>query len=130
MITVLIKSESHYKVDKKRLKETAERLLQKRGVKGKVEVSVSIVGDRLMKKLNNKYRGLDETTAVLSFPLSGSNFKTPFVDLPDGVLRLGDIVISYPQAREAASEEGKLVDDKIDELMTHGLKCLLGNQQE
>lgn len=130
MITVLIKSESHFKANRRRLKETVENLLKKRRVKGKVEVSISIIGDRMMRKLNKKYRSLDETTGVLSFPLTVNDTRTPFVFPPDSVLRLGDVVISFPQALEAAAEEGKLVDDKIDEFLTHGMLHLLGNQQE
>lgn len=105
------------------------KILKEKGVKGKVEVSINVVGDRLMRSLNQKYRHLDETTDVLSFPLA-DNKTTPFVDVPDRILRLGDIVISFPQAREAAGEENKLVDEKIDELVKHGMNHLLGNHHE
>ena len=127
MIKVLIKSESHYRVNRKRIQATVEELLKARGIKSKTEVSINIVGDRLMRQLNNKYRGLDETTSVLSFSLSSDKTPTPFADPPDHILRLGDIVISYPQVLEAAVEENKLVDDKIDELIAHGILHLLGN---
>jgi probable rRNA maturation factor len=50
----------------------------------------------------------------------------PFVDVPDGVLRLGDLVVSFPEAVREATEENKLVDDKIVELVLHGLDHLLG----
>ncbi len=130
MVNVLIKSDSHHKVDRARIKKTVESFLSQRKVKGNIEVSISIVGDRMMKKLNKKYRGIDETTDVLSFSQieqAGSQF---FVPPPDDVLRLGDIVISYPQAIEEAIAENKMVDDKIDELITHGLKHLFGNHHE
>jgi probable rRNA maturation factor len=92
------------------------------------EVSVTIVGDRRMRELNNAYRKVDETTDVLSFPqYDPSQPTSPFVDVPDDVLRLGDIVVSYPQAVKEATEENKLVDDKIVELVLHGLEHLLGN---
>ncbi|MBM3283437.1 rRNA maturation RNAse YbeY, partial [Candidatus Gottesmanbacteria bacterium] len=55
--------------------------------------------------------------------------SVPFIDPPDNILRLGDVVVSYPQVIEAAYQENKLVDDKIDELIIHGLSNLLGNQQ-
>lgn len=126
MISVLIKTESHYTVDRERIRKTVDRILREKGVKGRIEVSVNIVGDRLMSKLNKKYRNLEETTDVLSFPLNGEGTDKPFVDPPDEILRLGDIVISYPQAREDALEENKLVDDKIDELIEHSMLHLLG----
>jgi len=130
MVNVLIKTESHYTVDRRRIRNTIENILKDKGVKGKVEVSVNIVGDRLMRKLNSKYRNLDETTDVLSFPLSDAVKSVPFVDPPDDTLRLGDIIISYPQAREDAQVEEKLVDDKIDELLEHGMLHLLGVHHE
>lgn len=129
MITVLIKTESHYTVNRLRIRKAIEKVLQGKGVKGNIEVSVNVVGDRLMRELNSKYRKLDETTDVLSFPLSEEMDK-PFMDPPDEILRLGDIVISYPQAREDASEEDKLVDDKIDELVEHSMLHLLGQHHD
>ncbi len=130
MITVFIKTESHYTVDRNRVRIIIEKILLSKGVKGKVEVSVSVVGDRLMKNLNRKYRNFDETTDVLSFPMTEEVKDKPFVEPPDNVLRLGDIIISYPQAREDALEENKLVDDKIDELVEHSMLHLLGQHHE
>mgnify|MGYP001558120707 CR=1 FL=1 len=126
LINVLIKTDSHYRVNRERIRNTISSLLAEKKVRGEVEVSVMVVGDRLMRKLNNEYRKLDKTTDVLSFPLSSEEGKISFVDAPDHILRLGDIVLSYPQAVDAAGEENMLVDDKIDELAEHGLLHLLG----
>ena len=79
-----------------------------------------------MKKLNHEFRKIDSTTDVLAFPLINARAPSKFVDPPDGVLRLGDIILSYPQVIEGAREDEMLVDDKIDELVIHGLKNLLG----
>ncbi len=130
MINVLIKTESHYTVNRKRIREKIAGVLAEKGMKMKVEVSVSIVGDRLMKELNRNFRKIDETTDVLSFPLVDDSGKIPFVDIPDGVLRLGDIIVSYPAAREDAIEENKLIDDKIDELVEHSMLHLLGQHHD
>lgn len=92
------------------------------GIKSDVEVSIAIVGDRKMRELNKKYRNLDQVTPVLSFSQTEGK---PFVKAPNGVLRLGDIVISYPQTVELAASENKLVDQKISELARHGLANLL-----
>lgn len=81
-----------------------------------------------MRELNRTYRNLDATTDVLSFPLHDpSQSANPFVDVPDGTMRLGDIIVSYPEAVEEATEENKMVDEKICELVLHGLEHLLGN---
>lgn len=81
-----------------------------------------------MQELNRTFRKIDATTDVLSFPLNDpSQPMSPFVDVPDGVLRLGDVVVSYPQAVVEATDENKLVDDKVIELVEHGIEHLLGH---
>jgi|SRR3989338_5073651 len=130
MADILIKTDSHYKVNRSRIRKLIESFLEERKVRTKVEVSLSVVGDRQMKNLNNKFRNLDQTTDVLSFPLIATEKKSVFIDPPDNILRLGDIVISYPQVVDEASDENMLIDDKIDELIIHGLKHLLGQHHD
>ncbi len=126
MITVLIQSESHYPVSREKIRDAVITALEKK-VKSDTEVSVSIIGDRLMKQLNTTYRKLNKTTDVLSFPQQESDVShTAFISPPDNILRLGDIVISYPQAVLEAQETDKLVDDIVVELALHGLDHLLG----
>jgi probable rRNA maturation factor len=127
MITVLFSIESHYKVNRNRLRASIVQTLEG-VVKRDTEVSVSVVGDRMMRRLNKQYRNLDKTTDVLSFPLSDNDGPTKpvFVDPPDNILRLGDIIISYPQTIKEATEQNKLVDDMMVELALHGLNHLLG----
>ncbi|MEK7129501.1 MAG: rRNA maturation RNase YbeY [Patescibacteria group bacterium] len=125
MVTVLFQTESHFPVSRKKVIDAVATALGGQ-VKGKTEVGISVVGDRQMRQLNKKYRRLDDTTDVLSFGLHEGENSAPFVDPPDRVLHLGDIVISYPQAVAEAAEENKLVDDKIVELALHGLNHLLG----
>ncbi|MEK7060880.1 MAG: rRNA maturation RNase YbeY [Patescibacteria group bacterium] len=130
MITVLFQTESHFPVDAQAIKDAMSRNLLTR-VTGETEVSISIVGDRAMTRLNMLYRKLGNTTDVLSFPQNDpSQSMAPFVPPPDGVMRLGDIVISYPQAVVEAGEENMLVLDKIIELALHGLEHLFGNHHE
>ncbi len=126
MISVLFQTESHFPVNRKKIVEALTDALKKR-VTGPTEVSVIIVGDRRMRQLNRQYRQIDATTDVLSFPQNDpSQPGHPFVDAPDDMLRLGDIVVSYPQAVEEAVQENKLVDDQILFLVLHGLDHLMG----
>lgn len=126
MVSILFQTESHYPVNRKKVKQAVVDALAKQ-VLGDAELSVNIVGDRRMKQLNRDHRKVDDTTDVLSFGLNDPTLKSPpFRDVPDDVLRLGDIVISYPQAVKEAGEENKLVDDKIIELALHGLDHLMG----
>lgn len=126
MITVLFQTESHFPVHRKKIIDAVRETLSAR-VKGETEVSITIVGDRRMRTLNRQYRQIDATTDVLSFPQNDpSQSMSPFVEAPDDVLRLGDIVVSYPQAVLEAAAENKLVDDQIVFLVLHGLDHLMG----
>ena len=126
-IQVLIFVESRYRVNRKRIASTITNLLKKNQIKGLVEVSIGIIGNRKMRELSQKYKGEDKARDILSFSLTeGESTYLP----KDNVLRLGDIVISYPEVIKQASEEEMLVDDKIDELLEHGLNNLLGINHE
>ena len=122
-VKILFYVESRYRVNRKRLKKTIEQTLDENGVKSPVEISVAIVGDRKMVKLNKEYRGKEGTTNILSFPIQEGQ-QTVLPD--DSVVRLGDIVISYPVLIKEASEEEMLVDDRADMLIRHGLLHLMG----
>lgn len=125
-ISIPIFVESRYKVNRKRIKKAVSKVLTHNEMKGPAEVSIAIVGDRKMRSLSLKYKGEDKTRNVLSFSMSEGE-STPE---SSEVLRLGDIVISYPQVIKEASEEEMLVDDKIDELVEHGMLHLLGINHE
>lgn len=127
MITVLFQTESHFPVDRKKIKSAVMDYLQNK-IESDTEVSITVVGDYKMRELNKKYRQRDTTTDVLSFPQNdpSQSDAIPFVDPPDDIIRLGDIVVSYPQAREEAMEENTLVDEQIIVLILHGIDHLLG----
>lgn len=126
-IQVLIFVESRYRVNRKRIQSAITNLLKKNQIKGLVEVSIGIIGNRKMRELSQKYKGEDKARDILSFSLTeGESTYLP----KDNVLRLGDIAISYPEVIKQASEEEMLVDDKIDELLEHGLNNLLGINHE
>jgi len=125
-VTIPIFVESRYRVNRKRIKKTISKVLTQHEVKAAVEVSIAIVGDRKMRALSKKYKGEDKTRNILSFSLCEG--ESTYVN--SEVLRLGDIVISYPQVIKEASEEEVLVDDKIDKLIEHGMLHLLGINHE
>jgi probable rRNA maturation factor len=118
MISVLITSESRYKFERAKIRQAIIRLLKEKKL-DEVELSLAIVGSRKIKELNRQYRKIDKVTDVLSFSLEEPRG-------PNGQLKLGDIVICYPMAREQARRENKFVSEKILELVVHGLKNLLG----
>lgn len=125
-VSVLIFVESRYKVNRKRIKKTVQNVLDKNEIVGPVEVSIAVVGDRKMRELSKKYKGEDKTRNILSF----SQTEGEEIKMPAGVLRLGDIVLSFPQVINDAVRDEMLVDDKVDQLVEHGLMHLLGLHHE
>lgn len=125
-IKVLIYVESRYKVNRKKIKAAVASVLEEHSVQSQLEVSIAIVGDRKMTKLNKEYRNKEGTTNILSFPLAEGESS----HLPEDVVHLGDIVISYPMVIKESSEQDMLVDDRIDELVQHGMLHLLGLHHE
>ena len=110
------------------------------------ELSLELVGDRRMRRLNRMYRGKDRTTDVLAFPMrdihagerQGARGKRPRVKrkmllsqaahlVPD---MLGDVVISVPTARRQAKESGRSVGDELAVLLVHGVLHLCGYDHE
>lgn len=133
MINIIVSSDPRYAVNKAAISSAVSALLQRFKISGKVELGINIIGDRKMHELNRKYRGIDSTTNVLSFALEDTNLtslqhvpRIGFVAAPDKWLRLGDIVISYPQALEDAALDGIAIDEEIKTLVEHGVNHLLG----
>ena len=119
---VLIYVESRYKINRKKVKSAIASVLEENNITSPLEVSIAIVGDRKMRKLNKEYRDKEGTTNILSFPLSEGESSR----LPSDVMRLGDIVISYPEVIRESAKMNMLVDDRMEELVEHGLNHLLG----
>lgn len=125
-VSIPIFVESRYKINRRRIKKTVTNIIAKNGVSGSVEISIAIVGDRKMRELSRKYKGEDKTRNILSF----SQREGEEIEVPKDTLRLGDIVLSFPQVIQDASRDEMLVDDKVDELIEHGLMHLLGLHHE
>ena len=87
-----------------------------------VELSLALVGNSEMRKINARYRGRDYATDVLSFSAEEN--------LPGPVSLLGDVVISVEKARTQAKERGRTLKDEMTTLLIHGIVHLLGYDHE
>lgn len=120
-ILLSIDSGFERKVDSAALKELATTVLEAESVSG-AELGIVITHDERVRELNREYAGEDKTTDVLSFSLrEGEEFVSP-----DGVERLGEVIISYPTAERQAVEAGRPVEDEVAHLLVHGILHLLG----
>ncbi|MBI2854389.1 MAG: rRNA maturation RNase YbeY [Chloroflexi bacterium] len=118
-------------LDEGHLASLIRRVLTSEGKSGPLEVGLFVTDQETIRDLNREYRHLDEPTDVLSFALNEPAIgKTPFVLPPDAVVRLGEVVISYPQACIQARTRHKPVDLEIALLLVHGVLHLLGYDHE
>ncbi len=110
------------KADQKKISSDSEKLLKLLGIRN-AELSILLVNDKEIRKLNLKYRGKDKTTDVLSFPLHEEKRGLPF-------LALGDIVINLNAARRDATEQKITLKEHLRWLLAHGILHLLGYDHE
>jgi len=110
------------------LRQVLEMALSTQIADSAVELSLLVTDDETVQGLNREYRGIDETTDVLSFALTEekADAASPlFVTPPDGLLHLGEIIISYPQAAKQAEENRHPIEKEIALLIIHGALHLL-----
>ena len=78
-----------------------------------------LTGDTELRRLNRRFRALNKTTDVLSFPAGVAPGDS-----------LGDIAVSLDRARAQARAFGHQVSDELRILMLHGVLHLLGMDHE
>ena len=113
-------------MDKKWLRQVVDMTLAVERVERPLELGVVITGSETIRRLNREYRGEDEDTDVLAFALSEEIGASQFVSPPDGVSRLGEVLISHPQAEMQAKERNHPLKRELALLTVHGVLHLLG----
>lgn len=109
------------KLPGRRLKKIALAILGLLG-QAEAELSLVLIGNSEMRKLNAKYRRKDYPTDVLSFPMEAG--------APSATRLLGDVIISVEKAREQAKQRGRTPDQELATLLIHGIVHLLGYDHE
>ena len=98
------------------------------------EASISLVTDAEICALNEKFRGKNKPTDVLSFPSSFENPSSPAKlrkKMPTSRrFFMGDIVISSETAARQAEEYGHSFERELAFLTVHGVLHLLGLDHE
>lgn len=112
------------------VREAVEATLDLENYGNNAEVSVTFTDNESIHKLNNKFRGVDRPTDVLSFPLfdyDGTSEEPPVDEMMN---MLGDIVISLEKANEQAGEFGHSFEREVAFLTAHSMLHLLGYDHE
>lgn len=113
-------------IDCRRLIRLTNRLLQECRVADHT-VSILLVDDLEMTRLNSHYRDKNKPTNVLSFPFAeGADPALAFLPVKE----LGDIVISVDTALREAIELGRPLHERLIWLTIHGMLHLLGYDHE
>jgi probable rRNA maturation factor len=128
MIKVLVKKQGNYPISAKKIKDFLREHLKKEGIVSDAEVSVVILGEKKMLDLGRKYLHDKNLHNVLSF--TEDEIHEKFIYPPDGKVYLGEIILCCPKIIEEAKVEGKMIDEKVLELVEHGAEHLLGKHHE
>jgi probable rRNA maturation factor len=80
-------------------------------LKKKVNLSVALVDNKTIRRLNKKYRRIDKVTDVLSFDY-------------------GEIIICYPRAKKQAQKLKHSISQELKILLIHSLLHLLGYEHK
>jgi len=112
------------------LQSVAGQVLVARDAGSGVELGLVITSQERVQQLNRSYLGRDEPTDVLAFSMLPEADRPPFVTPPDGVLHLGEVIISYPQAVAQAEEHRHSIKKEIAILLIHGVLHLLGYEHD
>jgi len=130
-INVLVDPDFEKYLEGNWLQSIARQVLVAQGTSANAELGLVITSQQRVQELNRNYLGRDEPTDVLAFymiPPAGETGtdELPFITPPDGVLHLGEVIISYPQAVIQAEERQHSVKKEVAILIIHGVLHLLG----
>jgi rRNA maturation RNase YbeY len=110
------------RIDRRRIGRRARIVLRTIG-RSAAELSVVLVDDAAIRRMNREYRGKDRATDVLAFSLlegEGAGVSAA----------IGDVVISTATAARQARENGLSLGEEMDRLLVHGILHLVGYDHE
>ncbi len=113
--------------DKSLLADIAQDVINSSGVVGatvQIIVSVAIVDESEIRKINKELRGRDEITDVISVGEYSDNKDISVVD--NGQVFLGEVVLCYNYIEESARLNKVSVDQEFFTVYSHGILHLLG----
>jgi len=88
------------------------------------ELSLLLVDDRQIRKLNHRFLGRDKPTNVLAFSMREGEYSSLHPHL------LGDLVISIETAKRQSKQSGLNEMEMLTLLLIHGILHLLGYEHE
>ena len=111
------------------MRRVCHAVLRSENFEGSAEISIIFVDNDQIRELNQRYRGKDVATDMLSFPstLDNGEYET---NSETGAKILGDIILSIEKAYDESKEEGSPMEGKLLYWTAHSLLHLLGYDHE
>lgn len=110
------------------LKRVCEAVMDLEECNFDAEISLTFTDNSGIREINREYRNIDNATDVLSFPMlefDGSEVDAEY-ETEDGLVMLGDIVISAERATEQARSLNHSLRRELAFLTAHSMLHLLG----
>jgi probable rRNA maturation factor len=116
-------SQNKHKISLKKIKGKAQAILNALDCP-EGELSLLLVDDPQIERLNRKYFNRHGPTNVIAFPMRAGEFA----DLAPQLL--GDVVISVETAAKEAQNSGISAEERFTQLLVHGILHLFGYDHE
>lgn len=107
------------------MRKKARAILNALGSHDQDELSLTLVDDLEISVLNKSYLHREGPTNVISFPMEDSCLNNPLIPR-----LLGDVVISVEMAEREASNAGVTVEERLSQLLIHGILHLFDYDHE
>lgn len=112
------------------IKTVCEAVMKEEECDFDAQISLTLTDNENIAKINKEYRNIDAPTDVLSFPLlefdeDGQIIENEF-EYDEGLIMLGDIVISLERAKEQSEEFSHSFRREVAFLTAHSMLHLLG----
>ncbi len=124
MEVVVQSRQKRRRVGPEKVKKMVERILSDLGCSSESELSILLVDDDEIQRLNREYLCRDRPTNVLAFAMREG--KDPYLT----PALLGDVVVSTETAQREALQRDVTLEEEMALLLVHGILHLLGYDHE
>ncbi len=131
MVEFILENETDIEIDQRQIDElnrVCDAVLKMEECNFDGEISFTFTDNEGIREINREYRQIDRATDVLSFPMlefCGEEIDAEF-ETENGLVVLGDIVISLERAKEQATELNHSMRRELAFLTAHSMLHLLG----
>ena len=131
MVEFILENETDFEIDHRQIDElnkVCQAVLNMEECNFDAEISFTFTDNEGIREINRDYRDIDRTTDVLSFPMLefGDDEIDAEFETENGLVVLGDIVISLERAAEQAKELNHSLRRELACLVAHSMLHLLG----